>query len=120
MGAPFLSWSMILGSTYSRSPLHAFGSRAYPYGYGLYSGPSQAVVHSVSVQTRLPSAAQSCWARGNLNMTSGRWPFLFGYSYSSMQNRLWTSLPTHFDGCSNSSQIVLSFHLAYQLFLQES
>ena len=45
---------------------------------------------------------------------------MFGYSYSSMQKRLWTFLPVHFEGSSNSSQIVLSFHFAYQLFLQVS
>ncbi len=45
---------------------------------------------------------------------------MFGYSYLSMQNRFGTFFPVHFEGSSNSRQIVLSFHFAYQLFLQAS
>jgi hypothetical protein len=83
----------------------------------LYSGPSHAIVHSVSVQTRLPCAAHFFCAAEKSFITSGFTPFLFGYSYLSMQYRFFTLSPTHFVGSTNSWQMVFLFASAKWLFL---
>lgn len=60
--------------------LHAVVSRSYPYGYGSPSSPSQASVHSLSVQSRLPSREQYFSPSEKVTTTTGKAPYSFGYS----------------------------------------